>query len=125
MHHQNKFVFPGISYSVSTQEFLVERCLEDDQQLLDALTPGPLLDADLLALDENTLKSQLIDSVDPLSMASLPHIIGHPADSFVDCSVKLEKCEQEIGAEEILKRSRRHNECLESDENLCKFCSWC
>lgn len=53
----------GISYSVSTQEYLVERCLADDQQLLENLSSEALLDADLLALDENTLKSSLSEII--------------------------------------------------------------
>ncbi|KAJ3660901.1 hypothetical protein Zmor_005328 [Zophobas morio] len=52
----------GISYSVRSQEFLVERCLEDEQ-LLNALSPDPLLDSQLLALDENTLKTELSDEI--------------------------------------------------------------
>jgi hypothetical protein len=52
----------GISYSVRPQEFLVERCLEDEQ-LLNALSPDPLLDSHLLALDENTLKTELSDDI--------------------------------------------------------------
>lgn len=36
---------------------MVERCLTDEQQLLEALEPEPLLDGDLLALDKSTLKS--------------------------------------------------------------------
>lgn len=53
----------GISYSVNTQELLVEPCLEeDDQQLLEAITPNPILESDLLSLDETTLKSELNDS---------------------------------------------------------------
>ncbi|RZC31881.1 PR domain zinc finger protein 10-like, partial [Asbolus verrucosus] len=52
----------GISYSVRSQELLVERCLEDEQ-LLDALNPDPLLDSHLLALDENTLKTELSDDI--------------------------------------------------------------
>lgn len=53
----------GISYSiVRSEEFLVERCLEDEQ-LLNSLNPDPLLDSDLLALDENTLKTELNDNM--------------------------------------------------------------
>ncbi|EFA10480.2 PR domain zinc finger protein 10 isoform X1 [Tribolium castaneum] len=48
----------GISYSVRGQEFLVE-----DEQLLNALSPDPLLDPHLLALDENALKTELGDEI--------------------------------------------------------------
>lgn len=36
----------------------MEQCLTDNQ-LLETLTPDPLLESDLLALDENALKTQL------------------------------------------------------------------
>ncbi|KAJ8920156.1 hypothetical protein NQ315_011817 [Exocentrus adspersus] len=53
----------GISYSVNAQELLVGRCLEDEQ-LLGAMAPNPLLESDLLALDDSTLKSELNDDLD-------------------------------------------------------------
>lgn len=49
---------------MNTQELLVERCLDDDQQLLDALAPDPILESDLLTLDDSTLKSELNDDID-------------------------------------------------------------
>lgn len=60
-----KFVygFLGISYSVSAQQYLVDRCLTDNQEFLEALAPDQLLDSDLLALDENSLKTQLSEMV--------------------------------------------------------------
>lgn len=48
----------GISY-ISTQEYLVERCLTDEHELLESLSPDPLLDNDLLNLEESSLKTQL------------------------------------------------------------------
>lgn len=44
----------GISYSVCSQELLVKQ-----EQLLEALSPGPLLDSELLMIDESTLKNNL------------------------------------------------------------------
>lgn len=96
----------GISYSVSTQEFLVERCLED-QQLLDALVPGPLLDNELLSLDDNTLKSQLIDNVD--QSMTMPALAQTP-DLFA--AVKTEKDERETLPP---RRSKRQTENQEED----------
>lgn len=61
---ENYVYVSGISYRVNTQELLVERCLEDDQQLLDALAPDPILESDLLTLDDSTLKSELNDDID-------------------------------------------------------------
>ncbi|XP_044754633.1 PR domain zinc finger protein 10-like [Coccinella septempunctata] len=48
----------GISYSVNTQELLVEQ-----EELLESLSPGPLLDSDLLTIDESTLKNNLPDDL--------------------------------------------------------------
>lgn len=52
----------GISYSVNTQDILVERCL-DDEQLLSVLNSEPLLDTtDLLQqFDVNAIKTELND----------------------------------------------------------------
>lgn len=59
------YTLAGISFNVSTQEYrLVERCLTtDDQQLLEALAPDPLLGPELLTLDDAAFKSQLADIV--------------------------------------------------------------
>lgn len=63
----------GISYSVDAQELLVEPCLQDDQHLLESLAPDPILESDLLTLDDKTLKSELNDDLDLCSneMAAL------------------------------------------------------
>lgn len=103
---------------MSTQEFLVERCLDDDQQLLEALAPGPLLDTDLLTLDDNTLKSQLTDIGDAVNT-----IVSQASDIFVS-PVKCEKTDGnfEDAKNDNLRRSRRHNEGVESDDAWCKLC---
>ncbi|XP_057653283.1 PR domain zinc finger protein 10-like [Diorhabda carinulata] len=54
----------GISYSVDAQELLVEPCLQDEHQLLESLAPDPILESDLLTLDDRTLKSELNDNLD-------------------------------------------------------------
>lgn len=101
---------------MSTQEFLVERCLDDEQQLLDALAPGPLLDTDLLTLDDNTLKSQLTDIGDPTGT-----IVSQASDIFVPLSKddKIEDCEN--AKTEELRRSKRHGENAGIDDNWSKF----
>lgn len=103
----------GISYSVSTQELLVGRCLEDDQQLLDAIVPGPLLDTELLTFDENTLKTQLMDnSVEEAinAMAVIPQ-----NNELFRSTVKLEKNEQEFLRDDTVRRSKRQMESLENE----------
>lgn len=105
----------GISYSVSTQELLVGRCLEDEQQLLDALVPGPLLDAELLSLADNTLKSQLMENVEP-TMGAMP-VLQQNADLF-RATVKMEKDEEEFLKNDPVRRSKRQLE--SSDEGLSK-----
>lgn len=119
----NFFVFLGISYSVSTQEFLVERCLEEDQQLLDALVRNPLLDSDLLTLDDSTLKSQLSDIGDPVE--TLPAIVNNASDILIT-PVKAEEHEENFifAKNESLRRSKRQNESFDdslSKRNILQF----
>lgn len=96
----------GISYSVSTQEFLVGRCLEDEQQLLDGLVPGALLDAELLSLADNTLKSQLLENVE------MP-VLQQGGELF-RTAVKMEEDEEEFLKGDAVRRSKRQ---MESGEN--------
>lgn len=147
----NVNVCSGISYNVNTQEYLVERCLSDDQQLLDALTPGPLLDSDLLALDESALRSQLPDIVesvnnstglDTQSLVSTNHIVNdqtsqNVAQIFIKTEhcekavdaykifIKTEHCEEAVDAynQETLRRSQRQMELRSNhtEEQLCKY----
>ncbi|CAH1998931.1 unnamed protein product [Acanthoscelides obtectus] len=74
----------GISYSVNAQELLVERCLSD-QQLLESLAPDPLLESELLALDDSTLKSELNDDID-ISAASAVSAapVRAPSSNFIN-----------------------------------------
>lgn len=100
----------GISYSVSTQEFLVERCLED-QQLLDALVPGPLLDSELLSLDDNTLKAQLLDNVEQ-AMSGMS-VLPQTSNNDLYLPIKTEKNEQQ---EQLpSRRSKRQSENSQDD----------
>lgn len=74
----------GISYSVSTQEFLVE----DEQRLLDAFVPGPLMDTELLALDDAALKSQLMDAGMPV-LTQCPGAGGNDTFRFLQAISQL------------------------------------
>lgn len=61
----------------------MERCLSDEQQLLDSLEPDSLLNsADLLTLDDSTLKSQLSDIADASNC------------NISDVLIKIEECEE-------------------------------
>lgn len=121
-------IFSGISYSVSTQEYLVERCLADDQQLLEALAPDPLLDADLLSLDETALKSQLSEIVIDTNHG-VPQV--NPQSALIsnqDPIPRAVKCERDDDYEylsETLRRSQRQLEfvsCVDAEDQLCKYC---
>ncbi|KAB0795367.1 hypothetical protein PPYR_12206 [Photinus pyralis] len=94
----------GISYNVSTQEYLVERCLADEQHLLDALAPDPLLDPDLLTLDVSTLKSQLPDIVEAAELISNSVI----QQNLTDLEIKTEDFEEKEN--ENLRRSLRQHD---------------
>ncbi|XP_025832055.1 uncharacterized protein LOC108744318 [Agrilus planipennis] len=118
----------GISYSVSAQEYLVERSLADDQQLLDVLAPDPLLDTDFLALDESTLKCELKD-ID----VSSGNILG-TEDGVLDGSdvnlglgdtdnleaTLVTKLDSTNEKDVLLRRSQRQNETnsIENEESL-------
>lgn len=104
----------GISYSVNAQELLVDRCLREDQQLLE-----PLLEADLLTLDENTLKSELHDDIDISTNNSNTvdtNVVDNYINSFSDSNMKdLElPCSLKIET----RKSRRIE--LDPEEQLCK-----
>lgn len=110
--------FLGISYSVNTQELLVERCLEDDQQLLDALAPDPILESDLLTLDDSTLKSELNDDIDLSANVASVNTTENVANNFVsDFANGTLKPPQSINPYTIETRKRRGD--FYSDE-LCK-----
>lgn len=100
----------GISYSVSTQELLVGRCLEDEQQLLDGLVPGALLDAELLSLADNTLKAQLMENVE---MSTMP--VLQQNGEFFRAAVKMEEDEEEFLKGDVVRRSKRQMECGENE----------
>ncbi|KAF5291186.1 hypothetical protein FQA39_LY14428 [Lamprigera yunnana] len=106
----------GISYNVNAQEYLVERCLADEQHLLEALTPGNLLDADLLALDDSTLKSQLPDTVENpnLDAQALNSVI---TQSLSQLEIKIEEFEDKVFQnQENLRRSQRQLELKVADK---------
>lgn len=115
----------GISYSVGP-EFMVERCLTDEQQLLEALAPDPLLEADLLTLDENSLKAQLSEIViDTQTLSQQVDPLRQALQKAANNNVNNVKCEREEESfdfiNESLRRSQRQLEFLstvESEEQL-------
>lgn len=117
---------------------MVERCLADDQQLLDALTPGPLLDSELLTLDDSTLKSQLPDisdtvhsseALDSQSLISNNLVLLHTIKTNVaQIIVKEEDCDEneiDIFTSDALRRSQRQLllKSVQSEDHLCKYIS--
>lgn len=111
--------FLGISYSVNTQELLVERCLEDDQQLLNALAPDPILESDLLTLDDSTLKSELNDDIDLSAHVASVNTNENVTNNFVnDFTNGTSKPPQSINPYTIETRKRRGD--FYSDE-LCNY----
>lgn len=110
-------LLPGISYSVSTQEYLVQRCLADDQQLLDNISPEALLNSDLLTLDEGSLKTELPDMIIESALVSKQR--NEKLNQQNDI-----KSESELTASSKTdepRRSLRHTENkLDSEEQLCK-----
>ncbi|KAL3268921.1 hypothetical protein HHI36_008008 [Cryptolaemus montrouzieri] len=102
----------GISYSVSTQELLVE-----EQQLLEALSPNPLLDSDLLTIDESTLKNNLpedlIGATD--TTTTEPNIEANFISNFTTETLKVEYPEEDGYAS---LRSRTSTNELETEDKL-------
>ncbi|KAK5645486.1 hypothetical protein RI129_006786 [Pyrocoelia pectoralis] len=100
----------GISYNVSTQEYLVERCLADEQHLLEALAPDPLLDTDLLTLDVSTLKSQLPDIVESTTLDTelISNSVIH--QHLTDLEIKTEDFDDKELSRENLRRSLRQHD---------------
>lgn len=90
----------GISYSVRPQEFLVE-----NEQLLNALSPDPLLDSQLLSLDENTLKTELSDEI---------------VNSAVNYISSLSAAVDNVGQYQMETRRQKQNE-VEFEDQLCIF----
>ncbi|KAG5897474.1 hypothetical protein JTB14_031100 [Gonioctena quinquepunctata] len=107
----------GISYSVNAQELLVERCLQDDQQLLEALAPDPILESDLLTLDDRTLKSELNDDIDMASNV-VTSVDAQIVNNFISSfsSNELEKT-LETSSFKMETRQNRRSE-LDSEEQL-------
>lgn len=108
----------GISYSVNAQEYLEDRHLADDQQLLANLAPVALLDSDLLSLDENALKAQLSKIVDPnlrnISTENAEDVLCPPvrpkrtikSEALGHCEDDLLSCVQVISDKPILSRAK-------------------
>lgn len=116
--------FLGISYSVNAQELLVQRCLEDDQQLLEALAPDPLLESDLLTLDDTTLKSELNDELDmsqPVTVTTIEQSNVNPYVNTFTTSASTVKELDNLNHCTVETRKRTRNSIFEDDQ-LCKFC---
>lgn len=118
------FSFTGISYSVNAQELLVERCLEDDQ-LLEALAPDPLLASDLLTLDDSTLKSELNDDID-ISTSETTSVEAQVVNSYIN-SLANNQNDKNLDTENTFKMETRRNRQSELDpeEQLCKYFLFC
>lgn len=104
----------GISFSVNTQQYLVEQCLTDNQ-LLETLTPDPLLGTDLLALDENALKTQLSE----IALNSNENTTTVESDLSKDIMSKFS-----LDFDNALRRSQRQQNFvngIDSDEQLRKY----
>lgn len=98
---------------------LVERCLEDDQRLLDALAPDPILESDLLTLDDSTLKSELHDDINLSANVASVNTTENVSNNFVsDFANGTSKPSGSINPYTIETRKRRGE--FYSDE-LCKY----
>lgn len=97
----------GLTFTVR-QDYLVDRCLEDEQ-LLNALSPNPLLDSHLLALDENTLKTELIN--DDIINETVNSTVGNFISSLTQSDAQQYRIE-----------TRRHRSQVdEFEDQLCKY----
>lgn len=98
----------------------MERCLEDDQQLLDALAPDPILESDLLTLDDSTLKSELNDDIDLSTNVSTVTNTESVTNSFVDfTNTDNSKPTQNVGPYSVETRKRRTD--FYADNDLCMY----
>ncbi|KAJ8928027.1 hypothetical protein NQ314_019438, partial [Rhamnusium bicolor] len=106
----------GISYSVNAQELLVERCLEDEQ-LLEALAPDPLLESDLLALDDSTLKSELNDDID-ISSTVVTSVEAQVVNNYINSLSNSELKTLETGSSFKMETRGNRQNGLDSEEQL-------
>lgn len=110
----------GISYSVNTQELLVEPCLDDDQQLLDALAPDPILESDLLTLDDSTLKSELNDDIDLSRTVPPVTTVENVANNFVNDFTTSEDSKPSASINPYTIETRKRRTEFYSEDELCK-----
>lgn len=113
-------IISGISYSVNTQELLVERCLEDDQQLLDALAPDPILESDLLTLDDSTLKSELNDDIDLSTNVPPITTVESVSNNFVNDFTTNEDSKPSPSINPYTIETRKRRTDFYSEDELCK-----
>lgn len=116
----SNYVFTGISYSVNAQELLVEPCLEDDQQLLDALAPDPILESDLLTLDDSTLKSELNDDIDLSANVSSVPPTDEVVNNFVNDFTNNDSTKQSHNVNPYTIETRKRRGDFYSEDDLCK-----
>lgn len=105
---------------MNAQELLVERCLEDDQ-LLEALAPDPLLASDLLTLDDSTLKSELNDDID-ISATETTSVEAQVVTNYIN-SLANSQTNKDLETENSFKMETRRNRQSELDpeEQLCEL----
>lgn len=116
----NEFLL-GISYSVDAQELLVEPCLQDDQHLLESLAPDPILESDLLTLDDKTLKSELNDDLDLCSneMAALnTQAVNNYINNLTEN--KMTKVNDAMDYQKVVTRQNNKPE-IDPDDHLCMY----
>lgn len=107
----------GISYSVNAQELLVERCLEDDQQLLEAIAPNPILESDLLSLDDGTLKCELNNEA--INSTVVTSVNEEVIKNYIDCLTT-----KNIGCSSDTKMVHTRSNCIsniDEEERLCEY----
>ncbi|KAJ8976195.1 hypothetical protein NQ317_002244 [Molorchus minor] len=94
----------SISYSVNAQELL-------------KLSPEPLLESDLLALDDSALKSELNDDID-ITLSVVNAVESHDVKGFINC-LSNSDIQKTLGIENSFKmETRRNKHNMESEEQL-------
>lgn len=90
---------------------------------MEALAPDPLLESELLALDDSTLKSELNDDID-ISAAVTTSVEAQVVNSYIN-SLASSVTNKNLDTDNAFKmetRRNRPNE-LDPEEQLCKYIS--
>nr|CAI5866381.1 unnamed protein product [Callosobruchus analis] len=110
----------GISYTVNTQELLVGPGLSD-QQLLESLAPDPLLESDLLTLDDSTLKSELNDDIDISAASAVSAPVRAPSNDFVDAFVTTIDAKNDENVNSFRVETRKSKKIdIDPEDDLCE-----